>query len=400
MDRLERGQLERQRDVVTDKFMEMNMPGAAVDAATITQTGALMDEISRRLKLLPEIKPNVETTVVTQTHQPYATDCAQFRALIDKVEKFESGREVAEFVSDIDNIYARIRPEIRDEKVVQHNFVSYVMGTMSTSYQQDLRGYEAKNPNKVWTWSNFKDYLTETYETSKTHFQIIQALLKMEKKPSETNIDYSGRIEHYLTRIKTILRARYQTKYGADHAMTTDQVFDIIGAIAHLMKLEKDDNLMNFLSRDLDDCFSSRDIAKHADRYLERRQMADTVLSNPTVNYARNHSDKKRGICHEFRAKGQCDRQNCVYRHSRSQPNQNYSNRGRGGRGASSGSRGSGSWRGKSGGHRGSSGASRGGHRQANFANQGNPAEDDAENDPFEAVVESENHADFQGGSL
>ena len=402
LDSLNQKQLEAQEAALTTKYMELNMDGG--DETEIKKYADTLAEIQRRLeKFEVKVEPRVETTVIAQNHQPYHTDCAQFRALIDKVEKFESGREVAEFVSDIDNIYARIRTEIRDERVVQHNFVSYVMGAMSTSYQQDLRGYESKNPDKVWTWTTFKDYLTENYETSKTHFQIIQALFKLEKKPSETNIDYSGRIEHYLTRIKTIMRARIQAKHGADHTMTTDQVFDIIGAISHLMKLEKDDNLMNFFSRDLDDCFSSRDIAKHADRYLERRQVADPVLSNPTVSYARNYSENKRpnaGICHIFASRGECNKPNCNYRHTKSNSTQNYSNKGRGGRGASSSSRGAWRGRGKSGSHRGSSGASRGGHRQAHFANQGNQADNNDENEPFEINVESENTADFHGGSL
>ena len=185
---------------------------------------------------------------------------------------------------------------------------------MSNSYQQDSVGYESKHPDTEWTWSLLKNYLTETYETCKTHFQIIQALLKMEKKPAETNIDYSGRIEHYLSRIKTILSARFKAKYGADHTMTADQIFEIIGAITILMKLELDDNLMNFLARDLDECFSCRDIAKHADRYLERRKVADPVLSNPTVNYARNFSSQN---CRMEKKYGQCTRQSCRYRHKR-----------------------------------------------------------------------------------
>ena len=407
LDNLDRDSLDEQRKSLAAEYMKLNMSGAddAETKESIDKTGKMIAEIARRLKnMTVKSEPVVETTVVTQNYQPYSTDCAQFRALIDKVDKFESGREVAEFVSDIDNIHARIRVEIRDEKVVQHNFVSYVMGQMSTAYQQDLRAYEAKNPDTVWTWTSFRDYLSENYETSKSHFQIIQALFKMEKKPTESTVDYSGRVDHYLTRIKTVMRARYQAKKGKDYTESRDEAYDLIGAIAVLMKLEPDDNLMNFLSRDLDECFNGRDIAKHADRYLERRKVSDPVLSNPTVNYARNHSQKSgqnAPICKNFNRFGQCNFPDCRYRHVKYSSNKNYSNKGRGGRGASNSSRGaSNSWRGKSGGSRGSSGDGRGGHRQANFVNQGNQADNNPDNEPYEITVESENHADFHNGSL
>ena len=313
LDILPRGQLERRLDAAVDNYCALLESGADVDAEKKKKATQLIKEIEKRLEKKVKMEPTAETTVVTQNYQPFATDCAQFRALLDKVANFEPGREVAEFISDVENVYARIRIDIREETVVQHNFVSYVMGQMSTGYQQDLRSYETKNPNTVWTWSSFKEYLTQTYETSKTHFQILQALFKLEKKPGETNIDYSGRLEHYVNRVKTIVRARYQVKFGADHEETADQVFDLMGSMALLTKLEKDDNLMNFLSRDLDDCFSPREIAKHADRYLERRQLADPVLSTPTVNFARNYDQN----CRMEKKYGQCTRQTCRYLHRR-----------------------------------------------------------------------------------
>ena len=402
LDKLTYAQLERQLDAVTDDYVTQNLPGADVDAETKRKTEAFMTQIQKRMdKAVKQEPPAVETVVTTQVHQPYALDCAQFRSLLDKVEKFESGKEVSTFISDVENVYARIRAEIRDEKVVQHNFVSYVMGQMSTAYQQDLRNYESKNSDTVWTWSLFKEYLTKSYETSKTHFQILQALDKLDKSPGETNIDFSGRVEHYLTRIKTIVRARYQTKYGADHEVTADQVFDLMGSMALLRKLEKDDNLMNFLSRDLDDCFSPREIAKHADRYLERRQVADPVLTNPTVNFARNYSQNsnpKNETCRLFASTGQCTRQTCKYRHSKEPASKNYSNNGRGGRGRY---RGRGSSRGRGRGHQGSSGDGRGGQRlHANVVNQDNSDDNYLEPQPHMDNMGSENHSDFHNGSV
>ena len=401
LDILPRGQLERRLDAAVDNYCALLEADADVDAEQKKKATQLIKEIEKRLEKKVKKEPTVETTVVTQNYQPYATDCAQFRALLDKVDNFEPGREVAEFISDVENVYARIRIDIRDEKVVQHNFVSYVMGQMSTAYQQDLRSYEAKNPNTVWTWSTFKEYLTKNYETSKTHFQILQALFKLEKKPGETNIDYSGRLEHYVNRVKTIVSARFQAKNGADHTVTADQVYDLMGSVAFLMRIEKDDNLMNFLSRDLDDCFSPREIAKHADRYLERRQLADPVLTTPTVNYARNYSrnpNPNDEVCNIFASTGECPRQTCKFRHSKTQTTKNYSNNGRGGRGGRP--RGKSSWRGRGRGRQGSSGDSRGGHRpQVNMANLADSDEHYLEPQPHVNNSGAENHSDFQIGS-
>ena len=175
--------------------------------------------------------------------------------------------------------------------------------------------------------------MSKSYETSKTHFQLLQALFKVKKVPGESTIDFSGRVDHYLSRLKTIVRARYQAKYGEDHTVTTDEVFDLLGSLAILMQLEKDDNLMNFLSRDLDDCFSPRDIAKHADRYLERRQVGDPVLSNPVVNYARNHNYNE--FCKMEKRYKQCTREKCRFKHKRPRAPGRSSNRHRGGHGKS-----------------------------------------------------------------
>ena len=91
LDALDRGSLESQKLALTTKYMELNMQGADDDATKteIKKYADTLGEIQRRLDNMEvKLEPRVETTVVTQNHQPYHTDCAQFRALIDKVEKF------------------------------------------------------------------------------------------------------------------------------------------------------------------------------------------------------------------------------------------------------------------------------------------------------------------------
>ena len=383
---------------------------------------ALVEAIHARLAQLPvKAEPKVETQVIPgQTYNQYAIDCASFRALIDKVPKFEPGREITEFISDIDNIFARVSIDAQADAKVQHTFVSSVMGQMSSNYQQDIRVYETSlDKSPVWTWSLFKAYLEKTYETNKSHFQVLQALEKLQKSPTESYLDFSGKMELRLARVKTLLRAHVIKKYGDGTELSADHVLSMVGGMLLLTKMESDADLMNFLTRDLDDCFSSRDIAKIADKHVERRVKApDQVLSNPTVNFARSNEQ-----CRRERFNGHCDRAVCYYRHNNARGPRNSQNRGRGGHGTSrgggsrGGSRGGGSRGGPRGGSRGgssrggssgrgtsrdrhqNSGQGRDGQRHANFANQGDPANTDDENQPYEYPVEPQNDADFPEGS-
>ena len=139
--------------------------------------------------------------------------------------------------------------------------------------------------------------------------------------------------------------------------------------------------------------FSARDIAKLADKYIERRHTSDQVLSNPTANFARRFKPP----CHSERDNGKCLRKYCDFYHKKPRGGESSNTRGRGGRGAS---RGNNRGRGRPQGRQGSSGDNRGGQRRANFANQGDQVEADDECEPFEMPVSAQNNEDFLRGSV
>ena len=395
LDLFDRETLDDQKRKTADALVEFTTGDFAAnqdDIATYTQ---LMKEINQRLQKLPETEVKVSTQVLPlNNYNQFSIDCASFRSLIDKVTKFGPGREIAEFISDIDNIFARISVDARNDAKVQHNFVTCVMGQMASNYQQDVRVYEdSLDGDTVWTWKSFREYLEKTYETNKSQFQVLQALEKLEKSPGESNVDASGKIEQRLARIETLLRAHVIRKYGNGTELTARHVLSMVGGMVLLRMNEKDTDLMNYLTRDLDDCFCARDIAKLADKYIERRHTSDQVLSNPMANFAR---DSKRP-CFSERDNGRCLRRNCNFQHKKSRGGNNSSTRGRGGRGAS---RGSYRGRGRPQSRQGSSGDSRGDQRRANFANQGDQVEADDEAEPFEMPVPAQNSEDFLQGSV
>ena len=316
LDLFDRDTLDDQKRKTADALVELTMGDFAANQADIAIHTQLMKEINNRLEKMPKTEVKVETQVLPHTnYSQFSIDCASFRSLIDKIPAFSPGREVAEFISDVDNVFARISVDARNDAKVQHHFVTCVMGQMASNYQQDVRVYEdSLDGDTVWTWKSFREYLEKTYETNKSQFQVLQALEKLEKVPGESNVDAAGKIEQRLARIETLLRAHVIRKYGAGTELTARHVLSMVGGMVLLKVNENDTDLMNYLTRDLDDCFCARDIGKLADKYIERRHTSDQVLSNPVANYARNFSNQN---CRMEKKYGQCTRQMCRYRHKR-----------------------------------------------------------------------------------
>ena len=293
LDLFDRETLEAKKAKCADELFTLVDQGATADATG--QKKQMLAEINKRLERLPaKVEPKVETQLLPyNNYSQFSIECASIRSQIDKVAKFEPGREIAEFLSDLDNIFARVSTDARLDNKVQHCFVSSVMAQMATNYQQDIRVYENGQTVKTeWTWTTFRAYLEKTYETNKSQFQVLQALEKLEKLPTESQVDFAGKIQLRLGRIETLLRANVVKKYGENTELTVKHVLSMVGGMVILKKMETDTDLMNYLTRDLDDCFSAHDIAKLADKYIERRKVtsSDQVLSNPTANFARDLS--------------------------------------------------------------------------------------------------------------
>ena len=245
------------------------------------------------------------------------------QAMRDNVPTFSPGVDVHSFIQNLELFY-KLYVDGKKSPELEKMFVRLATGKMSVEYATSMTKHEPA----VDDFANMKAYLKANHASKKTCYQTLDNVWDVVQNDSENLVDFARKIDEKCTEARNIIEAKYE-KYkkdksvatgatqesSSDFTMKSKDVFDLVSGQIFLQSLKtKSPAIFNSIVNDLDEVWTSVDIANRAMSFQERRanEDAQNQAANPSTFVGEGKSKQKN--CWYF-LNGECTRKKCSYLH-------------------------------------------------------------------------------------
>ena len=339
--KLSRKKLEELIDKEDDRIYELKMK-IIEDESKENDLGPLITALEEKVKNMMNALTDTKTFV--ETNQDYAYQCAltSLRLELKAIRNFEPGVMVETFVTNLENLFKlQVEPKLTSHPELEHEFVTMCQSRLHQTYQSTI----LIENRDFQTFADLKKYLTETYSSQMSNFQILSKLWSFELNKHESFRDGAARLDIETTNACTTVSAKY-TKENASMSnpspvLDAKGVFSLLGAMLMSEQIRvKSPSIYGHLIKRINKFSSASAIAAEAQQLSDRNVGDDSIGAQAyygkkerskkpkqslAEKFAKNlklsesYVDKliKEKVCIRFNSKEGCKKTPCPYKHQK-----------------------------------------------------------------------------------
>ena len=338
--KLSRKKLEELIDKKDDRIHELKMK-ILEDNTKKAELDLLMtsseEKVTEILNTLTDAKTFLET------NQDYSYQCAltSLRLELKAIRIFEPGVMVETFVTNLENLFKlQVKPKLTSHPDLEQEFVTMCQSRLHQTYQSMIIIENRDFP----TFADLKKYLTETYSSQMSNFQILSKLWSFELKNNESFRDGAARLDIETTNACTTVSAKYTKENTSpsnqNPVLDAKGVFSLLGAMLMSEQIRvKSPSIYGHLIKRINKFSSASAIAAEAQQLSDRKMGDDSMGAHAyygkkndkkpkqslaekfakDLNLKKSFVDKliKEKVCIKFNSKAGCKQSSCKYKHQK-----------------------------------------------------------------------------------